>query len=236
MNKDRVFWGVCFLLMAVLLITNQICGPFEIGLFQILITLLCIAIIIRSIVSINFFGILLPIAAIYTIYRDFISDHTVFDINTGTIWVAAVLASIGLEILFKDAKKKHYMNFHKSDIFVNGKSENLDGERIYIKNAFHESSKYIKSTNFVEGAFENSFGSVSVYMDRTNIINDSVLIRVSNSFGEMNLYFPASWNVQNNIKITFGEVKEQERNYSVQSPVVNLIGTNTFGEIHIFYM
>ena len=68
MNKDHVFWGVCFILGAVLLITNQIWGGLGISLFKVFVTVLCVAIIIKSISHLNFWGILLPMALLYSIY------------------------------------------------------------------------------------------------------------------------------------------------------------------------
>ena len=233
MNKDRLFWGTCFLLVAVLLITNQIFGPFDVGIITIVATMICMAIIIKSIPSINFSGILLPLAMLCTLYYDRIFVNV--ELKVWTIWVSAILASIGLEIIFKDLKKKYNSKHQMKRSFVNIPKNGIKGEKISVKNAFGEATKYISSDNFVTGVFENSFGSMSVYMDRTTVAAEGAVIRVDNAFGEMNLYIPAGWNVKTDIASTLGSINVQDRKCAPQTELVTIVGKNAFGEVTVSY-
>ena len=114
MNKDRIFWGCCFVLMGILLVTNQIWGTMDIGLFKIIVTVFCAAYIIRSVPSLSFFGIFIPIALILTMYRNDLG----FDLKTSVIWGSAILVSIVLELIFKDAKKKDELHLSSSFFVV----------------------------------------------------------------------------------------------------------------------
>ena len=231
MNKDRIFWGCCFILMGILLVTNQIWGTMDIGLFKIIVTVFCAAYIIRSVPSLSFFGIFIPIALILTMYRHDLG----FDLKTSVIWGAAILVSIGLELIFKDAKKKLRSNREYKKNIASINSSNMTGEHIKVKNTFGETTKYVKSDSFLTGKFENAFGSLSVYLNDALIQNEKAEIRVENSFGETNIYVPKDWKVENSIHSFLGEVVHNN-NYNAQYPVVYITGENSFGSVNIFYI
>jgi len=232
MNKDRIFWGSCFLLIAVLMVTNQIWGTFEIGLFKGIVTIFCAAFIIRSIPAVSFFGILLPVALILTMYRNDFG----LEIDNYVIWSSAVLSSIGLELIFKDAKKKlnNKRQINKSKALF--ESSNVTGEHIKLKNAFGHTTKYINSDSFLTGKFENSFGSFSVYLNNAIIQNGEAKIRVENSFGEMNIYIPKDWKAENKIHSFAGTAVNNNCNFDAQYPIVRFEGDNAFGCVNIYHL
>ena len=91
------FWGVAFVLAAVLIIAGQFVSFLYINPFTLLATILLIAVIVQSSIHRNFFGIFLPIAILYMLY-----DHP-FRLPYIAGWqliAAALLLSVGCSMLF----------------------------------------------------------------------------------------------------------------------------------------
>lgn len=244
MKRDNIFWGVCFLLGAILLIMSRLWGPYDIGLVKIMITIICIAIIVRGIPSLNFWEILLPVAMLCTLYDD---ELNLTELTPWPIFAAAVLASIGLDMLFgykRNMRQDYWQQKKNKTINVEGGaaenggyngSNSYTGEKIYLANHFASSTKYINSDNFRNAFLESSFGEMSVYFDNA-MIQGQADITVSVSFGQITLYVPRTWYVDNQVKVFLGSVTEKGRCQSTGAPVLRISGNASFGELLIHYI
>jgi len=97
MKRERVFWGLVLILGGVFLIISKL-GYFpDINVFSLLLTILLAVIILKSLIRVNFPGILFPIAFISIIYDDQLG---ITSITPWTVLVAALLGSIGLSMIF----------------------------------------------------------------------------------------------------------------------------------------
>lgn len=230
MNKDRIFWGCCLLLVAVLMLTNQIWGTFDIGLFKAIVTVFAAAFIIRSIPEVSFWGILIPVALVVTMYKGDMG----LEISSGVIWGSAILASAGLELIFKDAKKKLKNNKVQNKNIAMANISNVTGEHIRINNSFGSTTKYVNSDAFLSGRIENSFGSITVYLNNAIIQNGRADVRIENAFGEMNIYVPRDWKVNNSIRSFLGAANDNTNNFNTDYPVLYIAGENSFGSVNIF--
>ena len=248
MKRDNIFWGICFLLGAILLIASRLWGDYDIGVLTIFITIICIAIIVRGIAAFNFYQMLIPIAMLCTLYDD---QLNLTELTPWPVFGAAILASIGLDMLFRDKKSKRnqynyekhiHASFGSNDGNVGGAGNTSNqaggqyaGEQIRLCNNFSSSAKYINSDNLKNAFLENAFGSMQVYFDKA-MIQGVADVKVDVSFGEMVLYIPHTWYVTNDVKSFMGSVQVRGRNQSTGAPVLRLSGDVSFGTLVIQYI
>ncbi len=114
MNKlqkwNNWFWGIIFICVAGLILTDKTYLFGEIGVMKLLITLILLSSIVKSIPYRNFFGVLVPGAVLYIMYARYFWWALPFN-GWSLIW-AAVFASIGLSFLFRP---ETYRYFHHQE-------------------------------------------------------------------------------------------------------------------------
>ena len=91
MKIKDLFWGLLFIAAAVLVIFGKLGFFTEIGVFEIVATIALVAIMIKSIARLNFWGILIPAALLCTVNAD---ELGMTDLTPGPVLLAAILASI----------------------------------------------------------------------------------------------------------------------------------------------
>ncbi len=111
------------------------------------------------------------------------NQFKLFTIGTGTIILGAVLACIGINILFKP-----------KDNFVTGYFIE-DGRYQGKGTVFSSSNRYISDTDFVSDSVEVTFGSVNVYFDHAQLLGERGTLEVEGVFSSINLYVPSDWNL-----------------------------------------
>lgn len=230
---DKVFWGICFLIGAAALVFSKLNLLPHLSFFNILCTIVLAMILVKSVIHRNFFGILIPLALLACIYDQPLG---ITALTPWTILGAALLASIGLSILFK--RKPPFFNHHYSD-FGNDSSviNEEDESNIHFQNSFGSSIKYINSENFVSGRFETSFGELQIYFDNAVIQDDNAQVTIDVSFGSMVLYVPRTWKVVSHVCATFGAIDGKNRSQETEgSPVLHIYGDVSFGEAQIIYI
>ncbi len=237
-SANKLFFGVCFLLGAVALILNRL-GYFTINqhlnLFTIILTIFFLWTLIQGVCHLNFPEILFSLAFLAIIYDELLG---ITALTPGTVLAAAILGSIGLELLFP----KHLSPRHRKDEFCQehiSMSAKIfdapDQEVIHLSNTFGASIKYINTDTFIYGNFDNSFGELKIYFDNTLIKNGEAEIRISNTFGSTILYIPRTWRVENYVKCSFGDFKGKSNNIT-DGPVLKIYGEVVFGEVKVIYI
>lgn len=234
MNKRNMFWGMLLIIAAVLIILNLFGFFAGISIFKIVVSVIMLGIIIISIRSINFWGILFPIAVILILF-----DHQL-NITEFTPWpvlLVAFLISLGLSMIF---------NRPKSFIFtINGKNSfgssvvnEQDGNVINCSTTFGECIKYVNSEDFTRANIKCSFGDVKVYFDNAKIPSGKADIYLDVSFGDVDLYIPRAWNVVNESHAFFGDmdISRNNVNSDPDAPIVTIHGNINFGDTSIIYV
>ena len=132
MKRERIFWGILFILMGIFLVVSKL-GYFpNVNALSLLLTAFLAAIIIKSLLHLNFAGILFPIAFICIIYD---KQLGITNITPWTVLVAALLGSIGLSMIFH--KHIHWDHHgHDFDDFKFEKIDEEDGSHVKFKNSF----------------------------------------------------------------------------------------------------
>ncbi|OYO43050.1 hypothetical protein C8E03_105213 [Lachnotalea glycerini] len=230
MKRDKVFWGLFFILAGLFMIVSRLGYFAELNVFSLVISVFLVACMIKSVRYLNFSGILFPIAFLCIIYAEPLG---ITEITPWPVLGAALFGSIGLSIIFHN--KCHFVHSKKEEIF----SEIIDQEdksSFNFETTFGSSIKYVNSEDFHQSVLSCSFGAMKVYFDNAVIQNGSAIIKLNVSFAGVELYIPKSWNVINKADVSFGAIEEKNRNQSTGVPSVTLIGSSNFAGITIIYV
>ncbi|MDL2325416.1 hypothetical protein LJC61_09860 [Ruminococcaceae bacterium OttesenSCG-928-A16] len=248
-NKGNWFWGIFLILAGVLVLAAQFTPFGQIGLWTIAATILLVGILVKSIVSLEFVGILVPLGLLYSLYqKTFGWPHV-------SMWVlvaATLLTGLGLSMLFKRRPKQYNYNYSYNSNEIgsappNGSyggntkmqtEENSDDNHPYAKVSFGSASKYLHSDCLESGQFYSSFGALEVYFDQARLSPNGADIYLDCNLGAIKLYVPRGWHVQENIAATIGGVDNKRYDNTVQpgAPVLRLNGNITLGGIEIQYV
>ena len=258
-NAKKIFWGVYFILAAVILIMYKL-GTFGlndilgVGIWGIVLTIFLLSFTIRGIMYRNVIEFVFSIAFILIIFDKPLGIEA---LSAWYILGAALLLSIGLSMLLKNKNRdwgwhpNHYdgRNYQSESTFQyspnkdfphcdqQNMSGDLTGEEVYYKTSFGSSIKYIKSDNFRKAVLKTDFGGMKVYFDNA-IVQPGVTaeISVKTDFGSIHLYIPKTWTVYNNIKCDFGSVTESNTPSPTGETIVYLTGKTDFGNVEVTYI
>lgn len=239
MKHRNWFWGIFFLAAAIFVIVSQTTKFIVVDFWSIAATVLLAAVLISSLLDLNFFGIFVPASLLYLIYQGPL--HWPY-IVAWQILLAAVLASIGFGMIFHSHWHNHWDREWHSHC-GNGDScgvskENVDGNDIYVKTSFNESCKYLHSDCLKSAHLESSFGKLSVYFDQVQLSPEGAMAHISSSFGEMVLYIPKTWRVYSRVHASFGVVNDDMHGnaFDANAPTLTLTGGVSFGSLEIRYI
>lgn len=243
--KKNYFWGVFLILAGAYLVVSQMGYMPKVGPFTLVFTIVCLAVLVSSVLHLSFGGILFPLSFIGIMYN---KQLGITAITPWTILLAALLGTIGLNLLFGRFKKKHWHRHHKHHKgywnVENGRDwesegvnvENLDGESVYIRSSFGSVIRYVTSDNLKMADIEASFGAVEIYFDSAQIPLGQATVNIHSKFAGVELYVPHNWQVINHIVSNFGAVDEDNRRKGEVIATLTLEGSNSFGGITITYV
>lgn len=234
MKNRNWFWGIIFLLCAVVVIASQTGAFAGIGIISIVAGVLILALVVQSLVQLNFFGVFLPLAVAYIVFK---APLGLPEISIPIIILASVFASIGFSILFRSHPKQKY-DWHQGREHFAQTTETMDDNNPYAKVNFGSSSKYLHSDSLKGGQFSASFGELEVFFDKAQLSPDGAEIFLDCSFGSIKLYIPKQWQVLDNLSVNLGEVTNKVRTAQPDenSPKLTLTGNVQFGGIEIEYI
>lgn len=235
---NKLFWGLLFIAGAALLLADRLGYWSSVQSFTaigIFITIFFIWMILQGIYQKNFFLILFGLSLIAIQYD---RPLGITSITPWTLLAAALLASIGLTILFPKKKFSENANFKNYEFADKGEKvfEEQDGEIIHFKSSFGECVKYINTDALVNVQLDNNFGAMKIYFDNAVIKNGVADVNISNSFGETILYIPKTWNVENHIKHSFASVKFEGIQTTQGCPTLRLYGSVSFGDVTVIFI
>lgn len=225
MKKSRMFWGVLFIAVAILLVISQL------GIWNIQISVLTLVLTV-------FFGV----STIWSLFHKKITEFLfslaflaiLYDkplgieaITPWTVLLAALLASIGCQILFQPKKKKKY--YHK-DV------ETLNDDNIYVGTNFGSSIKYIDTQNFKQAYIKNIAGTMKVYFDHAFIQELEATIELNVSCAMLEIYIPRTWQVIDKTDNILSSVEIEMISNDMISHKIILIGKVNLSEVKIKYI
>lgn len=233
----KLFWGLLLVLMGIFLVISKMGLVTGISVWSVFFTIIFAALLVYGLIKRNFIFIFFSIAFLCIIYDDQLG---ITALTPWTVLLAALLLSIGMEILFHKKKKffvKYFVNDEEKSHSQWSESESYTcGEKVCESNNFSARSKYINPETFEKGMFTNSFGSMNIFFENVPTEKKESYVHVENAFGEINIYVPSSWAVDMNIEDSFGSRSNVEgRPNGSGTYLLHVSGDNSFGEIHVIY-
>ena len=232
MKKEKVFWGLVLILGGIFLIISKL-GYFpDVNVFSILLTVFLVVVIVKSLIHINFPGILFPVAFICIIYD---KQLGITDITPWTVLIAALLGSIGLSMIFHK-HTKWFNTKHNDEDYKFEKIDVEDESNVRFKTSFGASIKYINTDKFEQADFDCSFGGMKIYFDKATMSKESAIVRINASFSGIELYVPKTWIVKDKTNVTLGSVGEKNRGAQITTNTLTLVGDISFSGVEIIYI
>lgn len=234
MKGRNWFWGAFFVVAAVLLVASQLGSFVQIGFWSVIATIALVALFAKSIAKRNFLGILLSGALLYIIYQGPL--HLLY-ISPWLLLLAAVLASIGLSMLFKKKPPARPPVYGGVQV-MSQTYENDDGNNPQAKVSFGAATKYLRAGSLESGQFEVSFGELEVFFDQVALNPGGAQIFVNCSFGSIKLFVPRYWQVIDRTQSTIGGVNNTNSFPPSEqpTPTIVLTGNVTLGEVEVVYV
>lgn len=237
--KYRILWGVFLIFAAVYLVVSNLGYLPAIGIWSFVFTVVCLSIIIASLKDVNIFGILLPLAVIATIFKEQLGIQ---QLVPWTVFIVAILASIGLELLLKNWKKNRKKK--KKNKFCTTSYGNKDvdasdetGENIELETSFNGLIKYIKSDNLKYVSLKSKFAGCKLYFDSACVPSNNVVVDIESSFSGIELYVPKNWTVLTTAEAHFGAVNIKDDDDTEKGSIVMTVqGETNFGAIDVKFI
>ena len=233
-HTGKIFWGLFLVLAAAFLVVSKLGFMEGIGVVTILFAIFWVAILLEGVVKRSFGRVLFSLAFLCILFDEQLHIET---ITPWTVLIAALLGTIGLNLIFRRKRRWHRKNEWKEYTGGNPAGEDiLNGNRIYFRTSFGSAVKYINSDNLEFASLECSFGAMKVYFDNASIPSGNATVDLDISFGGVELYVPKHWNVVNHTDASFGGVDEKNRCTTTGSPVLTLTGDVNFSGVTIIYV
>lgn len=231
--KNKIFWGLFFIVGGILIVINQLGYLPSISLLNLVLLIFLIPIMIKSIININFSGIFFPLAVIGILFAEPLG---ITALTPWPILIVALLLSLGLSLIFGPSRRmKGIMNHHHKGHATNIENGEDDSE-FESAVSFGETIKYVNSDDFKKAKLTASFGALSVYFDNAKLSKDGAEIYIDASFAGVELFIPKEWNVKCGITAFIGGVDEKYNRQTKEGPEVKIKGTVSFAGVEIHYI
>ncbi|MCL1876641.1 hypothetical protein FWF74_01195 [Candidatus Saccharibacteria bacterium] len=229
----RIFWSMFFLIAAAA-IAAQIFGflTFSINIWWLILVIFLTAIMVSSLVKLNWFMVFVPMACIATI-ANYQTD--LLNLNgqaIGGLFGIAVLVSIAFSILFR---RRNCDDCWKCEGF--SKPESSNERQVAIQVHFGSAVRYIESKELEKVLIDSRFGGVKVYFNNAIPAGKELNIMIDSSFSGIEMYIPRNWRIINGLDSSFGGIDEKNRTeLTPDSPTVHLVGNVNLSGVEIIYI
>ena len=230
MKSSKIFWGISFILAAVLLLLNAfgVISPFfdsigGVSPAAIFFGFLLVVIIVSHLIQLRFGIIPIAAALLFIIFEKNIAIIAGFEstdiAHNGLVFLGGFMISVGLSILLpnkirfcKKSKGKHY------------ETGNIGS-----------TERYIDCSNFVEAFAYNKTGQYVIHFTNIEEFTSGATLNIKNNMGQTVIYVPSAWKTKITISNSLGAVGT-EGECSEDGPVLNITGENHIGSVAIKYI
>lgn len=235
-RKNDVFWGVVFILLAVLVIISEMDLIHGIGFWTIVFTVIWGATLISGIFKRDIPRILFSIAFLCIVWDEILGIE---NLTPWPVLLAATLGSIGFSKIFgkKDGlyEKRYFESMHSNS----GKKSTIEmesGDDIDCSVSFGSMVKYANSENLRSVYVSASFGAASIYLDKAQVPDGEVAVKIVSSFSAVQLYVPKDWKVVDTMRNAFSGIKEEGLRTGEDNVKLVLEGKADFSGVTITYI
>ncbi len=254
MSKRNIFMGVIFVLAAVLVVVGQFMSFATIGFWSILAGVVLVAAFVSSLVRLNFTGMFLALALLYTVFDEPLGlPH----INFWVLLFASIIAGWGMSLLVRRRTRPGWDNSYQQNApagelppydptcgaqppqeaypnYVAGE----DGNHPSASVTFGATTRYLHSPALESGQFSALFGAVEVYFDQARLAGGRATVNCDATFGSVKLYVPRTWRVEENVN-TFLGAFDSDRKMATpmeNGPLLMVTGNASFGAVEVEYV
>lgn len=230
MKASKIFWGLGFILAAVLILLNAlgVISPFfdfvgGVSAAAIIFGLLLVSLIISEIVKLRFSLIPYFLAFLFMTFEKNIAVIAGLGntdiVNNWLVFGCAVLVSIGVSIIIPDSIRLRRRFKLTKD----------------TKASFGSTVRYIDCNDFVEEFAYNRMGEYVIHFKNTESFASGATLTVKNNMGQTVVNVPSEWNAAVDIANSLGSVT-QKGTGNPEGPTLIINGENSLGEVLIKYV
>ena len=232
MKKTRLFWGLGFLLSAVLIILDAIGiiptlrgAAGDVSVFSLIIGFLLLVYTFTLLCKGKISVIFLPLFVIFLLFEKNIAIlcglETESIINNWLALLIALLLHVGFALLLPSRK-----------LGVKRKHSHVSIGR---ENRLNTSTVYVDCEHFTPNTISNKLGECTIHFQNTDQYHGDQTLIVSNNLGVMTINVPSSWTLVEDIKNHLGSI-ETPTYSATEGPVLYIKGTNHLGSIAIHFV
>jgi predicted membrane protein len=238
MKTGRLFWGIGFILAAVLIVldsigimdnlTSAIGGisivSLVVGLFF---TIFALTRLLRGRIAEAVF----PVAFAFMAFEKNIAHLLKLEgeniVNNWVVILSALLLTIGFIIILPKAGSFYVVRANKKSI------SSVKGKR--SENSLGATTVYVDCEDMTPSHFENSLGSCSIYFSNTDKYTDGGTISIENNLGSVVVNVPAHFYANVDDENNIGSVSVQKKEHSGEK-TINIKVENNLGSISVKYV
>jgi predicted membrane protein len=243
MKKQRWFWGILFLVAAILLVGSQLhwfVYPFN--FWNLVLTIILVIVFLKSLQALSITGITFSLAFLLLLYQHVLG----LSLSFWTILFAALLIDIGLSLII--GPFLHRRHFRKVLQIFDGQSERIikdqtededtdDGEKINLSGRFNSTVKYIHSQNLKTVKIAAHFCDLSVYFEQVEANNGKIEVYFDSAASNIELYIPQGWQVINELSPLLSNVEsEPAADATIITKRIRLSGEMRASNLEIHYL
>jgi len=208
-KSSKWAWGVFWLLIAALILSNYFGGFVYLGVWSVLVAALACAVLVYCIASLALASIPIPLAALYYIFQ------VPLGLPFLSFWMlvlVTLLITCGFHVLLPrrfrtdsnfnfnwndGSKNRHRIRSGEArDDETDGLVEEGDDENNpYIRVKFGHVCRYLHSECLETAELYCSCGAMEVFFDQVELHPDGAEINVNCNLGSIEIYVPGHWNV-----------------------------------------
>lgn len=226
MKMSKLFWGLGFLVLAVLLIldaTGVLAPMFDyvggITAWQIIAGVAILAFLLSRLFKGKIVPLFIPLALLFMVFEKnvaFLLGRAGEDIVSNWILLlSALLITVGMAILLP--KKKWGFSFFSSD-----DDKNIGKSKTY----------YIDCNDFTSKNIENNMGSCTVRFENTSAYKGGGALHVENNMGSLVINVPYEWHVITSVENNMGSFECRKKG-TPGGPTIIIEGENNMGSLKI---
>lgn len=228
MKKEKIFWGLFFILAGAFIIINQLGIFTNINFVSLFLTIFLVAIAIKSIFHRSTFGVLFSIAFLAIIYAEPLGIES---ITPWPVLLTALLLTIGLDCIF--GHHHHYCHKEMKDF----DEETIDDKKtVDVGISFGASTKFITAEDLEKVNVQCSFGAAKVYLEKATFKDDTLRINLDISFSGVELYIPKDCKLENKANVSLGGIDEKNRSNDTTTRRVIISGNVSLSGVEIIYV
>ncbi|MCL2247942.1 MAG: hypothetical protein FWC13_01580 [Oscillospiraceae bacterium] len=231
--RRSIGWGVFLLLIAALVLANQLGDFVELGFWHIIVSALSVAFLVSSLIDLNFGALPVPLAALYFVFQDHLGLPR---IDFWPLVLVTLLVSAGLTALLP--KKKWFKKKKRKNSFYVDISDD-DGESRFerrvenaVENVIEGVGEVVGATveKSVEGAMDGNGNSKMKVEESGDDNNPSISV----SFGGISRYLHSTALETADLSCNFGSLEVYFDNATLSPNGADIDVSCNFGSVELF--